>query len=108
MTDAHAAAAWAGGTQNERTTMAWTRTALAVGGCGVLVARQTHAGWAALVVLIATAAAAGAMIYSAERRYHERGQALRSGDPIVAVPPVLLAATVATALGATALLTILL
>lgn len=87
--------------------MAWTRTALAVGGCGVLVARQTGSAWAAVVVLVATAAAAGVMSYSSERRYHERGQALLSGDPIVAIPHVLLAATVATALGMTALLTIL-
>lgn len=107
MTDADAAATWAGGTQNERTTMAWTRTALAVAGCGVLVAKQTGTAWAAVAVLVATAAVAGLMIYSSEHRYHARGQALLSGDPIVAVRHVLLAATVAAALGATALLTIL-
>jgi uncharacterized membrane protein YidH (DUF202 family) len=106
--DAGADAVWSGGTQNERTTMAWTRTALAVAGCGVLVARQTGTGWAALAVLVVTATATGLLISSAERRYHARGQALLSGDPVVAVRHVLLAAAVSAALGATALLTIML
>jgi uncharacterized membrane protein YidH (DUF202 family) len=107
VTEPDADAVWSGGTQNERTTMAWTRTALAIAGCGVLVAKQTGSGWWALAVLAATAAVTGSLLYSSERRYHARGQALLSGDAVVAVRHVLLAATVAAGLGATALLTVL-
>lgn len=108
MTDTDGDVVWPGGTQNERTTMAWTRTALAMTGCGVLVAKQTGTAWAALTILVTTATVTGLLIDSAERRYRARGQALRGGDPVVAVRHVLLAATVTMALGATALLTILL
>ncbi len=106
--DGSAVAAWAGGTQNERTAMAWTRTALAVLGCGVLVAKQTGSGWAALAVLLSTAAVTGVMILGSERRYHARGQALLNGDPVVVVRHLLLAAAVGAALGLTALVTVLL
>lgn len=83
------------GLQNERTTLAWVRTALAVLGCGALLAKQTSSIWAAAAVLAYASGAAGVMIYRSEHRHHVRDRALRAGDPVIALHHVLATAIAA-------------
>lgn len=91
------------GLTNERTTMAWQRTALAFVAAGALVARQSHSAPIALPVLAGVVVVAGWMLVAAGRRYSHRGGALRAGDPVVAVHHVATTAVAATALAVASL-----
>ncbi|KWW97882.1 hypothetical protein TH66_20985 [Carbonactinospora thermoautotrophica] len=88
---------WDPGVQNERTALAWARTALGLTVCALLAARlaRTHEPRATLAVAFLGTATAGAVLYAASRRYRARAADLRAGRPIVAPAAVLgLTATV--------------
>jgi len=94
---------WDDGLQNERTTLAWVRTALALFGTGALVARHAGRSTVAVALLVASVAAAVGIILESERRHHWRGHALRAGDPVLAVHHLLATALLTTALAAAGL-----
>jgi putative membrane protein len=89
---------WDDGLQNERTTLAWVRTALSLLGTGALVAKQTGETVTAVALLVLTVVAAVVMILESERRHHWRGHALVAGDPVVAMHHLLVMAAIATGL----------
>lgn len=89
---------WDDGLQNERTTLAWVRTALGMLGTGALIARQAGGTEVAIALLVVTVVAAVVMILESERRHHWRGHALLAGDPVVATHHLLATAAIATAL----------
>ncbi len=95
---------WDDGLQNERTTLAWVRTALSLLATGALVARQTSVTVAAVALLVLTVVTAVVMILESERRHHWRGHALLAGDPVVALHHLLVTAAIATGLSVTGLL----
>lgn len=89
---------WDDGLQNERTTLAWVRTALALLGTGALVARQAGDATVAVALLGLAVVTAVVMILESERRHHWRGYALRAGDPVLAMHHLLATAALATAI----------
>jgi uncharacterized membrane protein YidH (DUF202 family) len=91
---------WDDGLQNERTTLAWVRTALALLATGALVARQTGEIVASIALLVLTVVTSVVMILESERRHHSRGHALLAGDPVVAMHHLLVTAAIATGLSA--------
>lgn len=95
------------GLQNERTTLAWIRTALSLLGTGVLAGKQSGSTAAAIVVILVAAGAAGVMILGSERRHHRRGLALEAGDPVVGLHHLLATAAVTTAVCLAALMAVL-
>lgn len=74
---------WDDGLQNERTTLAWTRTAMSLLVTGALLARQTERSTLAVGVLALTGVTSTAMLIGGERRYCGRSHRLRHGDPVV-------------------------
>ena len=91
---------WDDGLQNERTTLAWVRTALSLLATGALVAKQAGETVAAIALLALTVVAAVVMILESERRHQWRGHALLAGDPVVAMHHLLVTAAIATGLSA--------
>ncbi|MGI5243020.1 DUF202 domain-containing protein [Dactylosporangium sp. CA-139066] len=90
------------GLQAERTTLAWSRTALALAGASLLAARALAAvvGVAAAVPAVAGGLAALAVVVAARRRYRRWTAAGRTERPGVSNAAL---ACVATLLGAAAL-----
>jgi uncharacterized membrane protein YidH (DUF202 family) len=86
----------------ERTLLAWVRTALALVGTVLVLARAVAARHptAALVAALLGTAAAGALAGRAARRY-------RSGAPAARPAPVLALTVLASGLGVVALLAVL-
>jgi uncharacterized membrane protein YidH (DUF202 family) len=78
------AVVWDAGLQNERTSLAWSRSALSLLWCGLLTARLA-AEWHS-VAAIATVALAGALFgashRSAQRRYLRASRCLDEGKPL--------------------------
>src|SRR3546814_16597259 len=79
---------WDPGLQNERTTLAWVRTALSFVAAGTLAGKQTGAGVTFAALVMASLAAAAVMVVNAERRSAPRSYRLAAGPPIVSLPPV--------------------
>ena len=92
------------GTQSERTTLAWVRSALSLVGVGALLAKQSDSVVLAVPVLVTVAAVAVWMIARAERRHHDRGGVLEHGDPVVAFHQVAATTVAVTAMAAGSLL----
>lgn len=92
------------GLQNERTALAWRRTASACLIAGALLARNVG-GWAGVVLLVAVAAGAGAVDRHAHRRYRLRAEwlaaerAVSSPEDVVALAALVIGMS-AVALGA--------
>lgn len=72
------------GLQNERTALAWNRTALSIVGLGALLAKQTDSIPRAITILAMTAVMAGAVLVRADRRQVQRRHAQVAGGHILA------------------------
>lgn len=90
------------GLQNERTALAWRRTALACLVVGALLARQVG-GLVGVGVLVAVALAAGGVDLHAHRRYRHRVGLLAADRPVSAPADVVALTAIALALSATAM-----
>jgi putative membrane protein len=88
---------WDDGLQNERTTLAWSRTALSMVAVGLLVARQSMSVVVGGVLLIVVLLVAVAMVVGADRRHHRRTERLHAGAAVGALAEVV--AVAGTALG---------
>lgn len=94
----------AGGLQNERTTLAWQRTALSLAGVGAFVAKQSGSMGIAAALLAVVALVVGWMVTRADQLHRTRHGALRDGDPVVALHHVTAVAVLTTALAASSFL----
>jgi uncharacterized membrane protein YidH (DUF202 family) len=85
---------WDPGAQPERTYQAWTRTALSVAGCGLLLTRLTASAGAVAPVLggLAVLAALGVAAHQARRLRSGRVGAAPHAVAVLAAVVVLLAA----------------
>lgn len=75
---------WDEGVQNERTSLAWTRSILSGFGCALLLSRlAANTSWilGAVIALAALALALAAVRVSA-RRYRQAASALSAGEPL--------------------------
>ena len=75
---------WDEGVQNERTSLAWTRSILSCFGCALLLARLAgNTSWilGAVIALVAVALALAAVGVSA-RRYRQAAGALSAREPL--------------------------
>ena len=96
------------GLPNERTLLAWVRTALALTGCALLLARllRRHPDAAAAAALLGLAVA-GLLSARAAQRYRSRKAAMPAAEAVLAPELVLAVAAAAGALAAAALLAVL-
>jgi len=83
--------------QNERTSLAWVRTALGLAGCALLAGRLAvvrGTGWALGAAIAAAVLAVGVIGWSHDR-YRRAGRRLRAGRPVdFALPAFVLALAV--------------
>ncbi len=98
---------WGAGLQNERTTLAWSRTTLSLVGVGLFLARETGSITAALAILAVVALAAGALLRGADRRHHHRGGRSSAEGQVLALVPVAVTSAVVAALAAGALVLVI-
>jgi len=100
---------WDAGVQNERTSLAWQRTALALFGGILLAARLGFRQWpvATAVALTPTLGLAVAMLYLSSRRYRQAHAALNGTGPTPGGRLPLFAASAITLLGLAALAAVL-
>jgi putative membrane protein len=88
---------WDEGLQNERTSLAWTRSILSCFGCALLLARlAANTSWILGVGLAFAALALGlAAVRVSAHRYRQAASALSAGDPLPdGTLPVILVALV--------------
>src|SRR3546814_19350438 len=90
---------WDPGLQNERTTLAWVRTALSFVAAGTLTGKQTGAGVTFAALVMASLAAAAVLVVTAERRYAHRYDQLAAAPHIVSLPAVTVTAAGTIILG---------
>lgn len=93
---------WDPGLQNERTTLAWSRTALSVVALGAVTAKQS--GRIGGVLLVGVLVVAGVMVAHADRRHRRRNKRLRSGAAVGALAEAVAATGIVLALAACSLL----
>lgn len=94
--------------QNERTSLAWVRTALGLAGCALLAGRLAQlrdTPWAVSAALAAAVLAVGVLGWSHDR-YRRAARRLRSDRPVDFAAPALVLAVAVMAIGALALLLI--
>lgn len=80
---------WDPGLQNERTTLAWVRSALSFVAVGTLVAKQAGGAATFGVLMVLTLLTATLMAATAEQRHRRREGALRAAGAVAAPVPVL-------------------
>lgn len=98
------------GVPNERTSLAWVRTALGLAGCALLAGRLAivrETPWAVIAALAAGLLAFGALGWSHDR-YRRTRRAMREERPVDFALPALLLTCTAVLLGALGLLLIVL
>lgn len=96
------------GVQNERTSLAWVRTALGLAGCALLTGRLAivrDTPWAVVAALAAAALAFGALGWSHDR-YRRTTRAMREERPVDFALPALLLTVATVLLGALTLVLI--
>lgn len=96
--------------QNERTSLAWVRTALGLVACALLTGRLAVVrgeGWAVGAALAAALLAVGVLGWSHDRYPRAAGR-LRQGRPVEHAVPALVLTLAVVAVGALGLLLILL
>jgi putative membrane protein len=79
------------GVQNERTSLAWVRTALGLAGCALLAGRLAvvrDQGWAVGAALAAAVLAVGVLGWSHDR-YHRATRRLQRRQPVDFAPAAL-------------------
>ena len=99
---------WEPGVQNERTTLAWVRTALGLAGCALLAGRLAQlrdSPWAVGAALAAAALAVGVLGWSHDR-YRRAARRLRAERPVDDALPALVLTFAVVTVGALALLLI--
>lgn len=99
-----------GGVQNERTSLAWTRTALGLAGCALLCGRLAMLGgtpWAVGAGIVAALLGFGVLGWSHDR-YWRAARAMLEQRPVDQAVPALLVTLAACLIGALALLLIFL
>jgi len=84
---------WDEGLQNERTTLAWTRTALSLAASGVVTVRSLGLNAAGGLAFAALSLALGAAVATGRDRHHERNRQLHAGEPPTAAREVATAAS---------------
>jgi uncharacterized membrane protein YidH (DUF202 family) len=77
------------GSAQDRTAMAWVRTALSLVGVAALVARYSGSVAVAVLVLGVAAVAAAWLIVHVERRHPARATSMAAGEDVAAPVPVL-------------------
>lgn len=95
-------AVWDPGMQNERTSLAWTRTCLAYGICALLCARLSRHTPAAAVVALVGIAAAGMLLGTVHHRYRRMNRDLFAGRPLTSVREIALLTAMTAALAVAA------
>ncbi len=100
---------WDRGVQNERTSLAWSRTALSLAACSLLLARlaQLQDVAVALVIALAGVLSSVALLVTGEVRYRRSARRLPSARPIVGPVPIALLTAGTLLLGVVALLLVL-
>ena len=96
------------GVQNERTSLAWVRTALGLSGCALLAGRLAivrDTPWAVGAALVAALLAFGALGWSHDR-YRRTARALREERPVDFALPALVLTAAVVLLGGLSLLLI--
>ncbi|GAB3432610.1 DUF202 domain-containing protein [Actinophytocola sediminis] len=96
------------GVQNERTSLAWVRTALGLAGCALLTGRLAivrDTPWAVIAALAAALLACGVLGWSHDR-YRRCARALRAERPVDFALPALMLTGATVLLGVLSLLLI--
>ncbi|MFL6122032.1 DUF202 domain-containing protein [Actinophytocola sp.] len=96
------------GVQNERTSLAWTRTGLGLAGCALLTGRlaiQKNHPWAVAAAITAALLAVGFLAWSHDR-YRRAQRRLEQRHPVAAALPALVLTAAVTVVGLLALLLI--
>lgn len=96
------------GVQNERTSLAWVRTALGLAACALLTGRLAvvrDTPWAVIAAVAAALLAFGALGWSHDR-YRRTARAVREERPVDFALPALMLTVVTVLLGALSLLLI--
>ncbi|MGH3762841.1 DUF202 domain-containing protein [Actinophytocola sp.] len=99
-----------GGVQNERTSLAWVRTALGLAACALLTGRLAmvqDASWAVVAAVAAASLGFGVLGWSHDR-YRRAARAVCEQRPVDRAVPALLVTLAACLVGALALLLIVL
>lgn len=94
--------------QNERTSLAWVRTALGLAGCALLAGRLAQlrdSSWAVGAALAAALLAVGVLGWSHDR-YRRASRRMRTDHPVDFAAPALVLTGAVMAIGALALLLI--
>ncbi|HEV7652306.1 MAG TPA: DUF202 domain-containing protein [Actinophytocola sp.] len=96
------------GVQNERTSLAWTRTALGLAGCGLLAGRLAmvrDSPWAVGAAIAAALLGFGVLGWSHDR-YRRAARAMREQRPVDRAVPALLLTLAVCLVGALGLVLI--
>lgn len=96
-----------GGLQNERTSLAWTRTALSMLGTGALLAKQADSIQLAVVVLVLVGALGTWLLVRAGHHHRDRHGRLSAGADLEALPELAVITAAAVAFAAAGLVVLL-
>ncbi|CAN5156653.1 hypothetical protein BH20ACT5_BH20ACT5_00780 [soil metagenome] len=97
------------GVPNERTSLAWSRTALSFAACSLLLGRLAQVQAAAAAVTLALVGVLGSvgLLVTGEARYRRAARRLPAARPIVGPVPIALLTAATVLLGVVALILML-